>query len=97
MKNKLKLILWGKNLQLPMNYDNLKFDRYELNDDNGYELFLYKNNKKIKEIWYWDNGNKWYEENYKNGIQDGKQYWWYGDGELEYEWNYKDGKLINEK
>jgi len=54
MKNKLKLILWGKNLELPMDYDKLKFDNYKLKDNNGYELFLYKNNKMIKYIWYYE-------------------------------------------
>ena len=86
MKNKLKLILWGKNLELPMNYDKLKFDRYE--------LIIYKNNKLIKEIWYWDNGNKNFEFNYKNGERNGKQYEWWSDGKLMYELNYKNGVTI---
>ena len=94
MKNKLKLVLWGKNLQLPMDYDNLEFDRYELkNYDKCYDLYIYKNNKLIKEIWYWDNGNKSYEFNYKNGKFDGKQYSWWSGGELAYELNYKNGKI----
>jgi len=54
MKNKLKLILWGKKLELPEDYDKLKFDRYKLKDNNGYELFLYKNNKIIRYIWYYE-------------------------------------------
>ena len=95
MKNKLKLILWGKNLELPMDYDNLEFDKYELNNKNGhYELLIYKNNKMIKEIWYHENGNKWHEWNYKNGKKDGKQYAWWSDGELYYEENYKNGIKI---
>jgi len=73
MKNKLKLILWGKNLELPMDYDNLEFDKYELNNKNGhYELLIYKNNKMIKEIKYWNNRNKFYEYNYKNEKYNGK-------------------------
>jgi len=92
MKNKLKLILWGKNLQLPINLDNLEFDRYKLIDDNRYELFLYKNNEIIKKIWYWDNGNKGYEWNYKNGKENGKQYGWYESGKLWHELNFKNGK-----
>ena len=54
MKNKLKLILWGKNLQLPEDYNNLKFDRYELKDNHGHELKIYKNNKIIRYIWYYE-------------------------------------------
>jgi len=93
MKNKLKLVLWGKNLELPMDYDDLEFDRYELKYDDRYKLYLYKNNKKIKEIWYWDNGNKnkYFEENYKNRKLDGKQYGWYESGKLCYMSNYKNG------
>jgi len=97
MKNKLKLILWGKNLELPMDYDKLKFDRYKLidtNDNKRYELIIYKNNKLIKEIWYWDNGNKNFEFNYKNGERNGKQYEWWSDGKLMYELNYKNGVTI---
>ena len=95
MKNKLKLVLWGKNLQLPMDYDNLKFDRYEL-EFNGswYELYIYKNNEMIKEIWYWENRNKNFEFNYKNGERNGKQYEWWSDGKLMYELNYKNGVTI---
>ena len=95
MKNKLKLILWGKKLELPEDYDNLEFDKYELNDDNGYELLIYKNNKMIKEIWYWENGNKWYEYNLKNEKLNGKQYEWYEDGTLFYEGNFKNGELLD--
>jgi len=96
MKNKLKLVLWGKKLQLPEDFNKLKFDNYELEYDNeyGYDLYIYKNNKMIKEIWYWENGNKCHESNYKNGERNGKQYEWWVDGELDYEWNYKDGILI---
>jgi len=100
MKNKLKLVLWGKNFQLPTDYDKLKFDKYELKDINGYalkgkELRIYKNNELIKRILYYDNGNVWYEKNYKNGRLDGRQFYWnsYG-GYLIFEENYKNGKKI---
>jgi len=89
MKNKLKLILWGKKLQLPMDYDKLEFDNYELKDK---ELRIYKNNESIKRIYYYKNGNKWYENNYKNGEWDGKQYRWWYNGQLNYEHNYKNGE-----
>ena len=96
MKNKLKLILWGKKLQLPEDYDELEFDDYILENDNeyGYKLNIYKNNKKIKEIWYWKSGNKIHEYNYKNGEYNEKQYGWFDDGKLNYEFNYKNGKQI---
>ena len=96
MKNKLKLILWGKKLQLPEDYDNLEFDGYELKyNGNWYILYIYKNNEKIKEILYWDNGNKWNECDYKNGKQDGKGHEWRENGILMYEYNYKNGKLLD--
>ena len=92
MNNKLKLILWGKNLQLPIDYDNLKFDNYELKYNNEYELYFYKNNELIKKIWYWSDGKLCYEFNYKNGKWNGKQYGWYPNGKLSHERNYKNGK-----
>jgi len=54
MKNKLKLVLWGKKLQLPENYDNLKFDDYEFDDCLPYfhRLILKLHNKYIMEIFY---------------------------------------------
>jgi len=96
MKNKLKLVLWGKNLQLPMDYDNLEFDDYKLINNNGYELNIYKNNKMIKLIYYWENGKLWHECNYKNGKENGKHYVWWGKTFM-YEKNYKNGVKINEK
>ena len=87
MKNKLKLILWGKHLELPEDYDNLEFDRYKLkiiHNIYGYELKIYKNNKIIKEIWYHKNGKLWHDYNFKNGKLDGKQYgWWTGGMKME--------------
>ena len=98
MKNKLKLVLWGKNLELPMNYDKLKFDDYIFgkDDDEYYDLYIYKNNKMIKRIWYWQNGNKGCEWNYKNGKRNGKQYGWWCNGDLDYDENWKNGKEIND-
>jgi len=92
MKNKLKLVLWGKNLELPEDYDNLEFDKYELENNHGYKLYIYKNNKKIKQIWYYENRNKIFEYNYKNGKLNGKQYRWDENGKLYFEYNYKDGE-----
>jgi len=96
MKNKLKLVLWGKNFQLPKDYNNLEFDNYEFDYSDDFKqrkLFIYKNNKMIKQIWYWDNGNKNSEYNWKNGKFDGKGYEWYENGKLSYESNYKNGKF----
>jgi len=92
MKNKLKLVLWGKGLKLPMDYDNLEFDDYELKDNNEYKLEIYKNNEMIKLIWYHKNKNKNFEFNYKNGKLDGKQHIWYRDGKLWYEHIFKNGE-----
>jgi len=96
MKNKLKLVLWGKNLELPEDYDNLEFDNYEFSYSKcipkQQRLYLYKNNEMIKQIWYYDNGNKDIEYNYKNGKWNGKQCSWYSDRRLSYKWNYKNGK-----
>ena len=93
MKNKLKLILWGKKLQLPMDYDKLEFDNYKLKDK---ELRIYKNNESIKRIYYYKNGNVWYEYNYKNEKLNGKQFWW-SNGKLIYERIYKNGIELNKE
>ena len=66
INSKLRLVLWGKNLQLPMDYDNLEFDRYELKYN---VLRIYKNNEMIKQIIYLKNRKIWYVFNYKNGEQ----------------------------
>jgi len=92
MKNKLKLILWGKNLESPIDYDNLEFDKYKLKYDYGYELFLYKNNEIIKKIYWFEDGNLSSDWNYKNGKFDGKQHGWYENGNKKYEDNYKNGE-----
>ena len=41
--------------------------------------------------WY-DNGQKWLEENYKDGKEDGLTTEWYENGKKRSEVNYKDGK-----
>jgi len=98
MKNKLRLKLYKKDLKLPMNFENLKFDNYELKDDDKM-LSIYKNNKKIKEIWYHKNGQIAYEWNFKNEKLEGIQYSWWDDGKqhdrnCRMKWNYKNGILI---
>ena len=42
MKNKLKLVLWGKGFELPEDYDKLKFDDYSLNRDSHMWSFYYR-------------------------------------------------------
>ena len=38
------------------------------------------------------NGNKWYEEEYKDGKREGKWIWWWEGGNIEEEGEYKNGK-----
>ena len=45
------------------------------------------------EVKYWDNGEKSYEWNYKDGKYDGKQYGWHENDKKRYKGNYKDGKI----
>ena len=40
--------------------------------------------------WY-ENGQKRFEDNYKNGKLHGHSICWYEDGKIDYEDNYKDG------
>jgi len=94
MKNKLKLVLWGKGLELPMDYDKLDFDDYKFYDETKEKymhLHIYKKRKIIKKNGWHKNGKLRYEYNCKNGEYDGKQYWWHKNGKFRYERNYKDG------
>ena len=50
-----------------------------------------------KWIWYFENGQIWYEESYKNGKQDGIRIVWYENGQKYIESNIKNGELIFEK
>ena len=43
--------------------------------------------------WY-ENGQKNYEDNFKDGKLDGKKTTWHENGQIKSESNYKDGKLI---
>ena len=42
--------------------------------------------------WWFENGQKSQEINYKNGRQDGRQTWWFEDGQTRFKGNYKDEK-----
>ena len=46
--------------------------------------------------WY-GNGQKEYEETYKDGIKDGKSIFWDESGQKRSEETYKDGELISDK
>jgi len=54
----------------------------------------YKNESKknlVKEVRYWENGNKSMEGSYKNGKRTGQWTAWYSDGEIWSTGEYKDG------
>ena len=66
--------------------------------------------KNGKHITYYDNGNKWVELNFVNGVREGIQYTWHHNGQLKSElhyvngkkhglqkWLQKNGKILNEK
>ena len=46
---------------------------------------------------YYQNGNKLYEVEYRNGIQHGKAIGWYKNGNKAFEVEYQNGNLINEQ
>ena len=68
------------------------------------------NKKEGKQIRYYDNGKKWVELNFKNGLREGTRFTWHRNGQLKSELNYvqgkkhgvqkwweKSGKILNEK
>ena len=70
-----------------------KVTLYTINGNKEKEGEL-KDNKKdgIWSYWYIENGQKWMEESYENGLLDGQTTVWYKSGEKEYVANYKKGK-----
>jgi len=58
-----------------------------------FKLDELKNNLEGKKIKYYENGQKRYETNYKDGKIDGQTIMWYENGQKYYEHNYKDGKV----
>ena len=57
------------------------------------QLFVEKpNNFSGKWLWWYENGQLKWEDNYKNGKEHGKWLYWYENGQLEWEENWKDGK-----
>jgi len=80
-----------------------------LNSSNE-EIVSTSNKRNGKHITYYDNGNKWVELNFVNGLREGIQYTWHRNGQLKSELNYvnakkhgsqkwwqKDGKILNDK
>ena len=50
--------------------------------------------ERLKTRWY-ENGQKWFEETWKDGWEDGLWTWWYENGQKNKEGTYKDGELIS--
>ena len=80
-----------------------------LNKENN-ETLNNSSKRHGKHIAYYDNGNKWVELNFENGLREGVQFTWHRNGKLKSELNYvsgkkhgiqkwwqKDGKILNEK
>jgi antitoxin component YwqK of YwqJK toxin-antitoxin module len=65
------------------NKNNVKIQEYSYNKDEKIDGLQF--------VW-WDNGNKQYEWNAKNGLKDGKQLNWYPNGVKKYEYNFINGK-----
>ena len=78
--------------------ENVNAELKEYSDDEVTEsnyILLLKNDMKpvtgIVRGWH-ENGQLWYEKNYKDGKRVGSHREWYENGQLEYEMNFKDGK-----
>jgi len=65
------------------------FLQLDENNQKSYRL-IYIDELKKETRWF-ENGQKIYEINYKDGREDGKWTWWYEDGQIKEERNYKDG------
>ena len=68
---------------------NIRWLKYK-----GLDIDILEVEKKAKGVgvgWY-ENGQKKYEINFKNGKEKGKWIWWYENGHKKYEENYKNGK-----
>jgi len=52
------------------------------------------NQKLVRKIEYYENGQIWYEGNYKDGKSDGKWIWYHENGQIWMEEFYKDGKKV---
>ena len=77
--------------------DDIREEIVKRYESGGKELVVtYKgkgNNEEVtKKMYYFEDGIKEKEENYKNVIKDGLWREWYKDGQLKYEEIYKNGK-----
>jgi len=107
MKNKLKLILWGKGLELPVDYDNLDIKNYskiEYYENRwGWEFYtieIYLNSifdEKIEIFYFYDGKQKQHEYHFYNGDKSGIQYEWDIDGNLINKEEYFRGKLLKKE
>jgi antitoxin component YwqK of YwqJK toxin-antitoxin module len=70
-----------------------KAEKYNKNDVKMYEYNYDKDeNLDGKQHYWYDNGNKWYEDNYLHGKTDGLQLLWWDNGNLKSESNYSFGE-----
>ena len=77
-------------------YVNAELKEYSDDEvtESNYILLLKNDMKPVTGIvrgWH-ENGQLWYEKNYKDGKRVGSHREWYENGQLEYEMNFKDGK-----
>tara|TARA_B110000305_G_C18797067_1_gene340967 strand:- start:4 stop:507 length:504 start_codon:yes stop_codon:yes gene_type:complete len=77
VKPKLKEYSWD---EVTMPNDTIAFFKKDMKPVTG-----------IVRGWYED-GQLWTEQNYKDGKKDGSDRWWYENGQLNNEYNYKDDK-----
>ena len=79
------------------------YDHIEFYDDgiSPKVIKTYKESKGmlelVKAITWYENGQKWLEETYKDGKLAGKWVDWYENGEKVSEETFKDGEVISEK
>lgn len=72
----------------------------EVEDEDGDYIFIvfpYNNLEYVLVRRYWGNGQKYWEEEYRNGQLHGKVLCWDGNGQKYWEAECQNGKLICEK
>jgi len=87
-------ILWGMH---SFKHEEIRVVKTKYENGLDKEVWVYKKSvfgkrKKIKEITYFDNGNKQTEVNYKKGKVNGWARMWYKNGNLHFEATYKNNK-----
>lgn len=88
-------ILWGAHY---FKHDEIRVVQSKYENGMDKEVWLYKKNifgkkKKIRELTYFDNGNKETMVDYKNGTVNGRAKMWYENGKLHVEATYKNDKV----